>query len=62
MDFQGELPEVVSIGHCKYASISLTPVLTEREGCGDSLKHNEVGPAIWNRWLPSALANGSMEC
>lgn len=31
-------------------------------GWGDSLKHNEVGPAIWDHWLTPALANGSMRC
>ena len=31
-------------------------------GWGDSLKHNEVGPAIWDQWLTPALANGNMQC
>jgi hypothetical protein len=31
-------------------------------GWGDSLKHNKVGPAIWDEWLTQALANGSMKC
>lgn len=31
-------------------------------GWGDSLKYNEVGPAIWDQWLSPALANGSMQC
>ena len=38
------------------------PVLTATTAWGDSLKYNEVGPAIWDRWLTPALANGSMRC
>ncbi|PVH70338.1 GroES-like protein [Cadophora sp. DSE1049] len=46
MKFEGEVPEGVTIGYC----------------WGDTLKHNEVGPAIWDRWLTPVLANGSMKC
>ncbi|KAK4505463.1 hypothetical protein PRZ48_003426 [Zasmidium cellare] len=46
MDYEGPLPEGVSIGYT----------------WGDSLKYNEVGPAIWDKWLTPALADGSMKC
>lgn len=26
------------------------------------MKHNHVGPAIWDQWLTAALANGSLRC
>lgn len=36
--------------------------LTSLPGWGDSLKHNSVGPAIWDQWLTAALADGSLKC
>jgi hypothetical protein len=27
-----------------------------------SLFQNEVGPAVWGRWIPAALADGSLKC
>jgi len=24
--------------------------------------HNEVGPAVWGKWIPAALADGSLKC
>lgn len=29
---------------------------------GTTLVHNEVGPAIWGKWVPEALATGALQC
>ncbi|KAK8079048.1 GroES-like protein [Apiospora phragmitis] len=29
---------------------------------GTTLVHNEVGPAIWGKWVPEALASGALQC
>jgi len=31
-------------------------------GYCSTLQHNEVGPAIWGKWLTPALASGLMKC
>lgn len=29
---------------------------------GLGLLQNEVGQAVWGKWIPAALANGSLKC
>lgn len=29
---------------------------------GSSLADNEVGPAVWEYWIPNALAAGTLKC
>ena len=29
---------------------------------GSAFLHNEVGPAVWGKWIYGALANGSLKC
>ncbi|KAK0123654.1 hypothetical protein ONS95_008666 [Cadophora gregata] len=53
MKFEGEVPE-------GFPSSAL--VMIGNLGWADSLKDNEVGPAIWDRWLTPALENGTMKC
>lgn len=62
MGYQGKLPDGISIGYCKSANHLVHTITDHGQGWGDSLKYNEVGPAIWDEWLTSALANGSMKC
>ncbi|KAK8062412.1 oxidoreductase-like protein [Apiospora hydei] len=41
-----EVPEGVEVGYAY----------------GSTLVHNEVGPAIWGKWVPEALASGALQC
>ena len=43
-------------------SCNRTDYFHARTAYGSHLVNNEVGPAIWGKWLPKALATGALQC
>ena len=63
MAYDKPLPGGVQIGYSEFSDLVLgDTLLTSRKDWGDSLKNTPLGPAIWERWMPAALANGTLQC